>query len=451
MKKLLLSKSLISLIFLTSLFWSCQSDLLDGNIPEEQGSSITPKNVTVAQARQTAVHFLQQTSPGNTKSIPTLTDDTIDEVQTIENEDGIPIMYALNLKDEAGFVVMSASFVERPILAYSHEGRFDFADLHEYGGVADWAVTRYLKINALIEAGNKPSEHITNQWAAVNPAFGLGFGDENGNVTPWIPPVIVEQWDEEVTHHPVLTTRWNQRLTGDPTSSVIGYNTFVRFNNCTSGTAPTGCVATAMGQIMKYHNAPNIYNIHTMPSIVHSGNYTSPAAHNIGYLMQDIGIRVAMGYSCSESGAHSLNARNAFVNHYNYSASGLTPLSFNPLVASITSNKPVYLDGCRVREIKTRPVRLGIFRWSIGSTTYSYDECHAWVADGLQEIIRTTVYDNGVTIASPIAEHIHMNWGWGNRLIGWYHYESWDQVNGFDHPTVDFIYNQNMIYNITPN
>ena len=60
-------------------------------------------------------------------------------------------MYALNLSENSGFVVMSASLVEKPILAYAHEGKFDFATIGSYNGVVDWAYTKYLKIDGLMK------------------------------------------------------------------------------------------------------------------------------------------------------------------------------------------------------------------------------------------------------------------------------------------------------------
>lgn len=450
MKKTIFNFGCFCFLLFSLFFTSCQNDLEDTFSEKENAAKNYSKTITIAQAKETTVKFLNQNGK-QAKGLPNFTEGNITEVQTIENDNGIPIMYALNLGENSGFVVMSASLVERPILAYSHEGKFDFETIGDYSGVADWALTKYLKINGLLELGNEPSSNITNQWIAVNPSLGFDFVDNDGNVIPWIPPVIVDQWDEVETYGPHLSTTWNQRLSSNSGSTVIGYNNFVRFNNCSTGIAPVGCVATAMGQIMKYHNWPNIYSISTMPNTVNSGNYTTTTAHNVGYFMQDIGAKVAMSYACDGSGAYSTNARTAMVSHYNYNASGVTPLSFNPLVSDLKSSKPVYLDGCRTRIIKTRPKKVGIFGWTIGSTTYTYDNCHAWVADGFEAINRTVVYDTGHSYTSPIAEHTHMNWGWGGSWNGWYDYESWDDINdGSNIPVVDYIYSQDMIYNITP-
>lgn len=452
MKKTILKFAWLYFLAVSLAIVSCQDSLEDSFPEKENASKIQSKTITIAQAKATAIKFINQNGK-HAKGLPHFDEGNISEVQTIENEKGQPVMYALNLSENSGFVVMSASLVEKPILAYAHEGKFDFATIGSYNGVVDWAYTKYLKIDGLMKSGKEPSSKITNQWIAVNPSLGFDFVDNDGNVVPWIPPVIVDQWDELETYGPHLATTWNQRLNATSGSTVIGYNNFVRFNNCTTGVAPTGCVATAMGQIMKYYNHPNIYNINTMPNIVNSGNYTTTSAHNVAYFMQDIGAKVAMSYSCGSSGAYSTNARTAFVSQYQYSASGVTPLSFNPLVSNLKNAKPVYLDGCRTRTIKTEPKRIGIFRFTVGRTTYSYSDCHAWVADGFENINRTVVYDNGNSYTSAIAEHIHMNWGWGNSgWNGWYDYETWDDINtGNNIPAVDYIYNQNMIYNITPN
>ena len=439
------------------LLASCSTDANDvEGIPSENHQEKPSTLITPAQAKTAAINFMGGTRQA--KGIPNVTEETIEEIQTLADENDNPVMYAINLKENSGFVVMSASTVERPILAYANEGKFDFDTVDEYNGVADWVATKYLKINGLIESGAFPNENIANQWASVGVAIDVGIEDMDGNII-YVPlPQIIDQWDITTTYGHYLTTRWRQRLSNDPNASIIGYNNLVRYNNCESGIAPTGCVAVAMAQIMKFHNWPN--NIFTGPAggiaamvnEVDASNYYMAQASMIASFMLHIGTNVNMDYSCTLSSAYSSAARNAFVSNYNYTASGVVPLSFNPLVNDLKSSKPVYLDGCRTRIIKTKPIKTGIFRFTIGSTTYGYENCHAWVADGFEEINRTVVYDTGGTYTFPIAEHIHMNWGWGNTgWDGWYHYETWDNINGVDFAQIDYIYSQDMIYNITPN
>lgn len=46
-----------------------------------------------------------------------------------------------------------------------------------------------------------------------------------------------------------------------------------------------------------------------------------------------------------------------------------------------------------------------------------------------------------------------MNWGWGGSLNGWYDYDRWEDINPTANPgnQTEYIYDQKMINNITPN
>jgi len=161
----------------------------------------------------------------------------------------------------------------------------------------------------------------------------------------------------------------------------IGYNNFVRYYNCPNGTAPAGCVAVAMGQIMKYHNHPNIYNINTMPNKVIYDNHTSQNAKNVAYLLQNIGYNVNMSYGCDFSGAYSVTARTAFVSNYSYDASNLVNSNYYLAEQSISNNRPIYADGCRTKNVKSVPIDLGVFGWTVGKTTYEYTAMLGWSMD----------------------------------------------------------------------
>lgn len=246
-----------------------------------------------------------------------------------------------------------------------------------------------------------------------------------------------------------MTTRWNQSISND--TIVMGYNNFVGSNNCNTGIAPAGCVAVAMGQIMKYHNFPNLYNINSMPDVVNYNNYNNANAINIARLLQNIGQKVNMQYSCTGSSAYSADARTAFNSQYGYYTSSLSSMALNPIIDNLTESLPVYLRGCHDKVIKTSPKRIGIFRFTTGRTTYSYENCHAWVTDGYQKIDRTVIYENNHTSTYTIAEHLNMNWGWGGLYNGWFDYDSWEDNDGLINTEVEFIYVQKMIYNIQPN
>jgi len=434
------------------ILFSCEKNPIENEIsttqskrPEKQQNRIITED-----AKDIAIRFLNQSKSDDRSEI---TKDDIREVQTIVNEEETPIMYAVNLNDTNGFVIISASFLERPILAYSENGNFDFETIGDYNGVVDWAYTTYLTINQRIENREEPDDEVTEQWEAFGYQSRIPEGCYYSGKTlicpdgTQFPPTPKEYWYETITKGPLMTTTWNQKL--DDTNP-IGYNNFVRFNNCSQGKSPAGCVAVAMGQIMKYHNYPNIYNINTMPNEVTYSNHTSQNAKNIAYLLQNIGAKVNMDYSCNSSGAYSKDARKAFVSNYNYNASALVDFQYYTLVQNIQNNRPVYLDGCKNRIIKTKRKKPKMFDWVIDSPNYTYSSCHAWVVEGYQQIKTTILYSNNHTSVNYAPNGLfYCNWGWGGYKNGWYYYNTWNNEQNID-KGVGYIYSQHMIHNIKP-
>lgn len=437
---------------LSLLLTSCNSDI-DNFENQSENTEKRSTLINKQQAKNAAINFIKNNKKTQAKGIPSINEDNLEEIQTLENENGQPVLYVLNVKENNGFIVMSASTLERPVLAYSDKGNFDLATIEEYQGVDDWLLTKYLKINGLEQLGSPMVEDVQKQWNAVGVHIGVGIEDHNGNPINWDPPVLISENTQ--THGPLLgEIKWDQRFG----TSIRMYNNEVRFNNCTAGTAPAGCVAVAMGQIMKYHNHPNIYNINTMyPYITVDPPYAwdTQYAYDIADLLEDIGINVQMSYSCSGSGAYSSNARTAFNTNYNYTTSNVLPMDLNTIKADVINSKPVYLEGYRTMEVVvTSTPRPFIFRMSIGKTKtrIDYRDGHVWVSDGYEKV--TGYYYNpnqNNYFYATIANHIHMNWGWGGARNGWYDYDTWENVSSTIPDSNKYLYYQHMISNITPN
>lgn len=221
---------------------------------------------------------------------------------------------------------------------------------------------------------------------------------------------------------PLLSTAWAQACGGF--NNLCDYdkcngNILNCPNNCNSN-PPVGCVATAIGQILKYWANPSIhnYNYASMPN--YSGNI------EVQRMMVDIGCSVDMKYKCSGSGTDADNIPISFTNTFGYSSSiwtGFSSSSIHTVVDNLDAFKPVIFDGCRTRTNKF----LGIF--------YKYSDCHAWVCDGYQKYI-----DNCYSYL-----FFHMNWGWGEYGgNGWYAHNNWNSMLG------TYQYVQNITYNINP-
>lgn len=207
------------------------------------------------------------------------------------------------------------------------------------------------------------------------------------------------------TISPFIATKWNQALP---------YNLLCPSVGTTLTHGYTGCVATAMSQILKYYNYPatskgsggysivvnkdtvirsatinTTYDWNNMSNTYLNSIAITPANIAVATLMRDAGYGANMEYGVDGSGTTDYEAALSFINNFSYNPYSLKLLQ-----------KELYTDEEWVQviynEIKNkRPVLYG------GSTTQK--EGHAFVFDGINT-------DGNVDV----------NWGWGGACDGWY-------------------------------
>ena len=219
---------------------------------------------------------------------------------------------------------------------------------------------------------------------------------------------------------PLLSTAWAQSYP---------YNIYGP--SCGSS-APIGCVATAMSQVMRYHNyPPAILSDHTYTdssgdcqgtySISDAGtnNYdwenmlpTYSAGSNpeqrlaVAQLMFHSAVTVNMDFETDGSGAYSFNVPSALRTYFNYKCDNLLSKGgfsdsawYSKINDSLALQRPAYYS----------------FRSTSGG--------HAVVCDGCR---------NG--------NQFHINFGWGSSDNAWY---NMDSINGYN-------YNHDAVLNIAP-
>lgn len=206
----------------------------------------------------------------------------------------------------------------------------------------------------------------------------------------------VKQRSLDDVMEPLLQSTWNQ--TG-------GYATYT-----SNGYA--GCVATAVGQIMRYHQYPNSYNWGGMV-------YTYPTDLTAQFL-KDIGLKSDMKYESNGSSATIIGACST-LKEYGYRQSSI--VTHNPALVTgqLRKRQPVCMCG--------------------GDNAAAADAIgHAWVCDGYKEtevivdcevmaIDKATfdytgrpeyrsMYSGMKSDFAPT--YYHMNWGWGGYHDGFY-------------------------------
>ncbi|MDT0677294.1 C10 family peptidase [Autumnicola musiva] len=231
------------------------------------------------------------------------------------------------------------------------------------------------------------------------------------------------------TYGPFTQTEWGQG---------VGYNDALDYAGCTqrsNGKPPVGCVATSIGQIMKYHQKPSTYSWIQMPNI---GG--SPQTAN---LLKDVAIAANMEFGCEVSGANkeeTIMALNSF--GYNHvQLSDYSGYSGNQILKQeIENERPVILTGGRNSG------------WWIFNR---YDDGHAWVCDGYRLSTIFVCQENDdprpdpedpdysyqIKLGANGYFYASMNWGWSGNYNGWF-------SNDWTPGTYDFNYDKKIIYNI---
>ncbi len=182
---------------------------------------------------------------------------------------------------------------------------------------------------------------------------------------------------------PLLKTEWEQDN---------GFNALAKpcTNDIESDRALSGCVAVAMGQVMKFHEYPNNYNWADMPNTTASME-TALLLSNIGYAVNNI-------WGCERTDAEGSDIAPAFKNDFGYRSANF--VSFNHFALENELRRyqvPVILTG----------------HGNLGG--------HAWVCDGYIKVTNCT------GTYSPV---FSMNWGMKDGdFNGYYAYYNFSPGN----------------------
>lgn len=270
-----------------------------------------------------------------------------------ESIDGDNLLYVLNREGGKGSLVLSADDLAPALLGYTTEGEFVVDSLPE---PLNWWLHQYAEnISQAIHTG-VPIQRVTGTHAAIAP---------------------------------LLSTQWGQNWP---------YN-----NDCTDlgSTCLTGCVATAMAQIMKFYEHPRTgtgSHSYTYSNVTLSSNFathtydwtnmlnTYPSSASsaqqkaVSTLMRDCGVSVDMSYGTGGSGAASSKAAYALTTYFGYDK-------------SLQNNYRSYFSDAEWEDLLLAELEAG--RPMLYSGSSSSEGGHAFVCDG---------YDG--------KGYFHFNWGW---------------------------------------
>jgi len=335
-------------------------------------TSMLAEHVTPETARKVASTFLNN---NGAKS-----DNLIDISKTID----LPNLYIFTTEDS--FVILSADDCVKPILGYSTENPFGTETIPE--NVRGWLEDYENYIAETRKSGKKAEAQVEKEWEKLI----------DGNVTT------------SKTESPsyLVKTQWDQ---------------FMPFNlQCPGTNTATGCVATAMAQIMKYWNYPTTgFSSHSYTPTSHPeygeltvnfgentydwdnmidsylGSYTEEQANAVAKLMYHCGVSVDMSYGHSSSAITS-DAIYALQTYFNYCPTA----EYVKRADYVDENGEEDLEQWKnllIAELTATPPRPIQYRGNNTGRTG-----HSFICDGYDE---TT-------------GKFHFNWGWSGDGDGWF-------------------------------
>jgi hypothetical protein len=328
-----------------------------------------------------------------------------------------PTYYVINMEPE-GWVIVAGDDRAYPIVGYSTDG-----ELPQYerppafeawmGGVSDQIAAVSAQSDGLAMSAHAESAStaatIASAWNQLEDIEQAG-GADGGAVASSASSVS-----------PLIRTTWSQGRYYNRQCPVDSRGP--------DGRALVGCVATAMGQIMRYHAQPargsgsHSYRHSTYGTLSANFGATNYAwssmpssaglsSHNsaVATLLSHAGVAVDMDYGHDGSGALPSKVAPALRNYFGYRADNVVSRS------SYTSAQ--WLQKLRTDLDNERP----IFYVGYGSGG------HAFVCDG---------YTSG-------SDYFHFNWGWGGYADGNYY------LNNLTPGGSNFNSNQAAVFGIEP-
>jgi Peptidase C10 family/Spi protease inhibitor len=404
MKKTIQIMGMLGLLIIILFIGSCQKT---GSLQKEQlpNTKLVPKDLAKQVAEKfNPLIFSKDLAQSNQTKIVT---NTIMSDLIYNDKTGQPALYVFNFNK--GFVFVSADFSLRPILAYIDNGSFDKNKMPE--GLQDW-INKTIENIEVVRKGlydnSKNGAMAWNRYLIQKNIIAPSEIQSNlSNGDPCIEPNLVNpkgtttnslvQFSSYVVG-PLLPVTWGQDCSYNDLCAIGQAFTCA---GCGTDRPLTGCVATSMSQIIRFHQFPNTYNYAAMPATF--GNV------QVQRLMRDAGLSVNMNYGCAASGAFGNAVVPALKNTFGYSSANRNSYNATSSYINVRNNinngLPVLLEG------RDQNINAG----------------HEWVADGITENTYTECGEGGYSVTYL---YFHMNWGWhelgiANDFNGWFAFDNW--------------------------
>ncbi len=348
------------------------------------------KDVDVNYARQVAKNFYLQNNPdaGSTFSLQLVYECKMNSNVGTDIDDK-PVYYVFDVTGKHGFVIVSGDDLVEPVLGYNTTGSYPVDQINP--SAAKWMENYKKQIVYVKQNIHETTDAITQKWIKYYNNISVVSNNSRGTQAV----------------NPLCQTQWNQ---------APNENGLCPFDNGHGQRTVTGCVATAMAQILKFWNYPTqgvgnhsyndqnygtqsanfgntTYNWAGMPNVL------SSADPDVATLMYHCGVSVDMHYGVAATGGSSAyvvasQSPGQACSEYSYKTYfGYDPATLQGIVRADYSETN-WINTIKGELDAGRPLQYAGFGQGGG---------HTWVCDG---------YDQN--------NFFHQNWGWGGNSDGFF-------------------------------
>ena len=325
-------------------------------------------------------------------------------------------LYVFNVDNSCGFVIVSNDDRTEAVLGYSDKGSFDPNNIPD--NMRAW-LQGYADEIAWLNEHPRPA------------AIKAPRRTSDATIKTPIAPLVQTTWDQGEPYNNLCPYYYEDDY-GNISYSVEQVND--DYEHCA-----TGCVATAMAQVMKYHKwpeqatknipsyswqgndmtelAPVAFDWNNM-ILDYSGNYTNTQATAIATLMKHCGYSLEMDYG-PESGSNTDMVANALKTYFDYNSNTVKCVSRSDY------SYENWIEIIYYELANGRPITYGGLSSGGG---------HEFVCDGYQG-----------------EDYFHINWGWSGTSDGYFKLSSlnpYDQGIGGSSSTDGFHFGQDAVIGI---
>ncbi|MEG2069892.1 MAG: C10 family peptidase, partial [Bacteroidales bacterium] len=356
--------------------------------------SFSTNVVSVENAKKVSKNFLiERVGPTKASSMEIVLQQTEYDVE------GGAIYYRFQV-GQKGFIMISATDVVTPVLAYSLESNYETIP-----GV-DYICNQYKEGIKTAKKNAVVNKQVVDSWKYYTADQFIPVASKSRSIT---------------SVEPLVTTLWNQ---GKYFNTYCPYD--IGAGTYSDNRVPVGCVALTMVNIMYYYRYPvqprggisyiplnydettgelvNQYPRQTVRFSDYTYNYdamfnvVNTYDGELEKILYHAGVSNRMGYGPDGSGSISEEALEALKLYFKYSPDGTFEIKDNATTGDPLISDSMWIDGFMKYELDAHRPLFYSGRGNAGG--------HAWIVDGYCNVEEQTYF--------------HVNWGWGGSGNGFF-------------------------------